>query len=191
MLRRVGGLIGAKSMVNDALGELFPVIDVERVPGELLALQGTRLGFGTSTVQAGAGNMPQCQLFNPADSGTLVTLTRMIVSTTTGQPINWNTSAAALATLLSRGSIRDTRLLDPAANATVAELRVLGSPVPIGAAGSTLILADTPFILDDDNSLAVLSPGFGFSVEGDTDATLLTVTFYWRERTAEGSELNL
>ncbi len=36
LIRRVGGIIGPGSKVVEALGELFPVIDVENVPGELL-----------------------------------------------------------------------------------------------------------------------------------------------------------
>jgi len=46
LLRRVGDLKGPGSKVNDVLQELFPTIDVENVPGELLFLMGTHIGLG-------------------------------------------------------------------------------------------------------------------------------------------------
>ena len=75
LLRRVGGLIGAKSMVNDALGELFPMLEVENVPGELLALLGTQLGWCSASLGPSVGNFNHHQLFNPADSGVVITVT--------------------------------------------------------------------------------------------------------------------
>lgn len=188
-MRRVGGLIGAKSMVNDVLGELFPTIDVENLPAELYALMGTRLGFGNAQVQAGAGVRPQLQLFNPTDSQTIVTVTRVIFTSTTDPIVSWALNTVPFATLLARGNLRDTRLISPAANRTVAELREQDTAVPVGAAGNARTLALEPLDLRDENGLAVLSPGFGFNIESAVVATFATCTFYWRERTMEDAEI--
>jgi len=191
LIRRVGGIIGPGSMVAEAITELFPMIDVENVPGELLALMGTRIALGRGDRSAGAGTRPQIQLFNPDDSATILVVTSMIASTDTTQTVSWALSDNAMANLTARGSLRDTRLRTPAANASVGVIRNQQSAVPVGGANEYLVLANTPFNVSDPNSICVLSPGFGLDVEGTTDATRLIVSFSWRERTLETSEENL
>lgn len=190
LMRRVTNVVGGGAEVYDTLGELFPVLEVEPVLGELLALMGTRLGFGNAIIAAGVGVTPQLQLFNPAGSNTIVTVTNVIVSAAVDQGLSWSLDSTAFTTLLTRGSLRDTRLRETAANATVAEIRVQTSAVPIGAAGAAFIAARRPFQLLDENDICVLSPGFGLEFEG-TVQTTLQATFYWRERTAEPAEVNL
>jgi len=191
LIRRAGNIVGGGSQVNDTLNELFPVIDVERVPGELLALMGTRIAFGGSSVAAGAGLRPQIQIFNPVGSGAIITVTRLIMSPSATTTLQWNTSLAAFTTLTARGTLRDTRLRTPAANASIAEIRVQSSAVPVGLIGTARILANTVLTVEDENSVAVLSPGFGLACDTGTVAITLNAAFYWRERTAEPSELNL
>ena len=188
LLRRVGNLIGAKSMVNDALGELFPVMEVENVPAELFALMGTRLCFGTAIGLAGPGVRPQGQLFNPLGSGTIITLTRVIYVSDVTNIANWNINTTPFITLLARGSLRDTRLRLPSSTAAVGELRTQSSALPVGATGTARLLANTTLQLRDDNAVAVLTPGFGFNIESANLNSLMSATFYWRERTMEESE---
>jgi len=192
LIRRAGNIVGGGSEVNDTLNELFPTIDVENVPGELLALMGTRIAFGGSIVTAGGGLRPQIQIFNPVGSGTIITVTRMIVASSSATvPLQWAITNVAFTTLTSRGSLRDSRLLDPATNSSVAEIRVQSSAVPVAVVGVTRASANDPFQLEDENGICVLSPGFGLGVDSGTVASLLAASFYWRERTAEPSELNL
>jgi len=190
LIRRLTNVVGGGSEVNDTLAELFPVIDVEPTLGELLSIMGTRTGFGTAVNNAGGGLDPQLQLFNPVDSNTLITVTSVIVSAVVDQDIAWSIDTTPFTTLLTRGSLRDTRLRDAAANTTVGELRTQATAVPIGAAGRAFVLGNRPFQLWDENDICVLSPGFGLEFEGSV-ATFLSATYYWRERTAEPSELNL
>jgi len=191
LIRRVGGIIGPGSMVAEAITELFPMIDVERVPGELLALMGTRTAFASGDTQAVAGVKPQLQLFNPANSETIMTVTTVIITTAITQRVTWNINNVAFTNLLTRGLLRDTRFHVPAGNLGIAQIREQTVAVPVPASGHMLPLANTPTILQDENGIAVLSPGFGFDVGGSTDASRILTTFYWRERPLESSEVNL
>jgi len=191
LVRRVANVVGGGSQVNDTLNELFPIIDVENLPAELYALMGTRLAFGASQGQAGGGLRPQCQLFNPLNSGAMITLTRVLATSTTDPILNWSLGSAAFTTLLFRGALRDSRLLATATNAAVGEIRFQASAVPVANTGTNRILALTQFDLHDENGIAVLSPGFGFNIDSSVVATFLDCTFYWRERTIEPAESNL
>jgi len=191
LIRRVGGIIGPGSMVSEAITELFPMIDVENVPGELLALMGTRIAWARGDVQAGAGVNPQVQLFNPVDSATIITVTSLLVSLLTSNAIQYGTSATALTTLATRGEFRDTRFRIPAANQAIGEIRTQTSAVPIGGAQGLFVLLNDPHLINDDNGLCVLSPGFGLDVQCNTVATRLLASFAWRERALESSEENL
>jgi len=191
LIRRVGGIIGPGSMVSESISELFPMIDVENLPAELYALMGTRIAFGASQVQAGGGLTPQIQIFNPVDSATIITVTRMIWSSDIDNGLTWDINSVPFTTLTTRGSLRDTRLVETAPNLSVGEIRVQSSAVPVPASGVSIYLARTTVDIRDENGLAVLSPGFGFNTGAAGVASLLNVTYYWRERTLESSEVNL
>jgi len=189
LLRRVTGAIGPGSKVNDALTELFPMIDVENLPGELFLLSGTRLGFGGTSLGSAAGEFSSIQLFNPVDSQHIVTLQTVLWSSTTTQTVLFGIDTPVLTTATAAERNRDGRagLL---ATLTVAQVR-RQSLVAVGPATSqTRTLADTIVTLDDRNSVAVLPPGTGFSMTGATAATQTNCTFFWRERPAGPSELN-
>jgi len=191
LIRRVGGIIGVGSMVSDALSELFPMIDVENVPSELLALEGTHVA-GCSVESGGTAALNnQHQVFNPAGSGHLLTVTHALVASTTTQVLFFGLATATLATNIANPRFRDGRVSDI---------------TPVGQNNVDTLLAATPntyrvqvnggagiasFMLDDPNDLAVLPPGFGFQVTTSTVNTGLTTTFFWRERPAEPSELIL
>jgi len=109
LMRRVGDLKGPGSKVNDVLEELFPVIDVERVPGELLALMGTRIAAAGSTIAGVADVQQRIQLFNPVGSGKLIAITHAYVSTTTAQELSFGNVTTTLTTATGVERFRDSR----------------------------------------------------------------------------------
>ena len=186
LLRRVGDLKGAGSKVNDVLQELFPTLDVENVPGELLFLAGTKIGLCATSKAPTAGKKAAIQLFNPAASGQLITVSTMYISGSGNQFISWALSSTALATNTNIPRLRDSR---SGTNQTgVVQLRT--SPDAVSLSGGIIqLLGTTTLQITDGNSICVLAPGTGFSIVGDTDDTL-SVSFFYRERIAEPSELN-
>jgi len=190
LIRRVGGIIGPGSKVAEALPELFPVIDVERVPGELLLLSGTEICFGGGTILAIALEFPTAQLFNPDGSGKLVTLTSLVASSSSGtNTVRFGLTATVRGAAIGTETLRDTRQLPPAR--PVAQVRQESDAAAANATGQSRILNNTPFYLTDDNGIAVLAPGTGFEIGLDSAASQIHYTFYWRERVALESELNL
>ena len=188
LVRRVAGLIGPGSKVNNTIGDLFPMLDVENLPGELYLLGGTRLGFGSATQLGSAGEVPRVQLFNPVDSGLMVTLTSAIVSmnvTTSVVRLVLTTTAESTNSLNQR--VRDTRL--GTATRTTAEVRAASEAAVLAADLEfvTTVNAYTPLI--DPNGLAVLAPGTGITFTTTNVASTLRVGFFWRERAAEAAEL--
>jgi len=186
LLRRVGDLKGPGSKVNDVLQELFPTMDVENVPGELLFLMGTRIGWASGSKSPTAGKRAGIQLFNPAGSGQLVTVSTVILNSGAASAITYGIVSAALATNTGTPRHRDGRVgVGPSG---VAELRTSPDAVAL-LSGQIRLASSVSFTLRDGNSVCVLSPGTGVSFIGSTDVAT-TVNFFYRERIAEPSELN-
>jgi len=187
LLRRVGDLKGPGSKVNDVLQELFPTIDVENVPGELLILMGTRIGLAATSKAPTAGKKAGIQLFNPAESGHIITISTVTVAPAASTTITFGLTTSALATNTGIPRLRDTR---PGTNQRgVAELRT--SPdVPSLTGGDIRIATLVTVQLNDVNSVCVLAPGTGITFNATTDVTF-SCGFFYRERIAEPSELNL
>ena len=189
IIRRVGGIIGPGSKVSEALSELFPVLDVEQLPGELLLLGGTAICEGAATVFAGAGEVARIQVFNPVASGKLVTVSTAIVSTPVTTTIRTATVVTALTTGVGTEVFRDRR--QAAASRPSGQVRTDSTIAQTDANTLFRVLANAPIFIKDRNSVAVLPPGSGFEVGSEGVATQLFVTFLWRERVALESELNL
>lgn len=185
LLRRVGDLKGPGSMVNDVLQELFPTIDVENVPGELLFLMGTRIGWAFTDKSPTAGKRTGIQLFNPLGSGQLITISTVRISTGSTGTVSWGLTEIALATNTGIPRLRDARIGTNARGVT--ELRTSVDAVALSSGGGVLN-SITPFVLEDGNSVSVLIPGAGMSVIGSVDQNI-QVAFNYRERVAEPSEL--
>lgn len=187
LLRRVGNIIGPGSKVKEVLSELFPVLDVERVPGELLWLSGWRLAWGGDQKSSAAGETSRVELFNPADSGKIVVCTAFIATVATVSSVVWTTRNSALPDTTSPELLRDTR--------SGATEKPSGQIFTQSAAGSTvgtnrvLMLGNTPLQIKDVNAVAVLFPGTGLEVGMTSQQSILNVSFNWRERTFEPSEL--
>lgn len=188
-MRRVGGMIGPGSKVGTLVSELFPMIDVERVPGELLFLMGTRIGFGGASLTAPAAQFPKLQLFNPDESGKLVTITTIFLSTDTTQILIFNNEIGSRGAAIGPGEFRDTR--GTVGEPTSATIFFQNDASVLPSAGRLSMIADETLVLNDENGVVVLQPGTGWTVSALTVATQITVTFFWRERVAEQAELNL
>jgi len=187
LLRRVGGMIGAKSMVNDALGELFPTIDTESLLMELAYLADTKHGISTVQQVASVGDLNHHQLFNPADSGMLVILTRVDVQCATVQLIEFDTTATALADLTANHKLRDTR--DGIIAQPVAQARGVQQVGGLPLVGGFITEVNVNLTIEETNGLFVLAPGTGVTFATTTANVDSTVMFWWRERVAQTSEL--
>jgi len=185
LLRRVGDLKGPGSKVNDVLHELFPMIDVENVPGELLFLMGTRIGWASTAKTPTAGKRAGIQLFNPVASGQLVTISTVFFSPSSAGGMSFGLTQTALGTNTGIPRLRDGRVgVGPSG---ISQLRT--TPDDAGfSSGEIKVQAFTTFNVTDGNSVCVLSPGTGMTVVGGVDMNF-TVTYLYRERIAEPSEL--
>jgi len=189
IIRRVSGSIGPGSRVSETISELFPVLDVERVPGELLILGGTNICSGGGLANPAVGESATVQLFNPADSGHLVTLTGLYSAHSSTTDFRWGTTATQRGTPIATETFRDTRSLAPAA--PVAQVSVDSAVALADGTNQCRVLASTPFQMHEPNGIAVLAPGTGFEFGNVTTNINLTFAFYWRERPVEESELSL
>lgn len=189
MVRRVTGIIGPGSKVAQVITELFPMINVEDPPPELLLLGGTIPSFGGGTITGAAGEAPRAQLFNPANSGRLVTLTDVYFATLATTTVRWGVTTPAIGVTITTQTSLDTRLFTPAR--PTAQIRQTSSAALASATGQTRLLADTPLHLHNANGVAILRPGTGFEIGISLLTGIIHYTFYWRERDAEASELNL
>jgi len=187
LVRRVAGIVGGGSQVNDTLNELFPMIDVENVPSELLALANMRIGWVSGRLAASVGEFNLHQIFNPPDSGTLVVITQVSGYSEAATTIfRFSNAIGQLATLAGNERHRDTR------RGVFAEMtaqhRTDQSIVSGGLDFRLSTLVDESFYLRDDNGIAVLFPGTGLTCTSATMNQDSTVAFMWRERTFEPSE---
>jgi len=189
ILRRVADLKGAGSKVNDALAELFPVIDLERVPAELLLLGGTRICVSAQATNADVGSTNRHQIFNPIDSGVIGTVTQVLFSSDTS-PATYRLGTTIIQLPIGVGTqtFRDRRH-ETGNRPTIAGFR--DQTVALTDANWQMrVTTNTTFSLTDSNDLAVLPPGSGFEIGTEEINKALRSVFVWRERTAEPSELN-
>lgn len=188
-IRRVGGIIGAGSKVSEALSELFPVLDVENVPPELLLLGGTIIAHGSLAQSGTAAVQLRAQVFNPVDSGNLITVTSCGVSSSTAQLLNFGLVNTTLSIQNAVQRPLDGRV--DLGNPVLGEIRFGTNAAVAPATGNVTVRALETFQLLSDGDAAVLPPGIGFQVTTTVLNTQLVAHFIWRERPAEPSELNL
>ena len=186
LVRRVAGIVGGGSQVNDTLNELFPVLDVENVPIELLALAGTKVGMCSNALPAVAAIRNHHQLFNPLDSSMLLVVTTVSMYSAALAEFRFSTFIGELATLVGNERRRDTRA------GTLADLvgqqRATADVVSGGLDFRMRVLADTTKVFSDPNGIAVLFPGTGLTITNQTLNQTSTVGFMWRERVFQESE---
>lgn len=187
LVRRVGGLLGGGSKVTESLSELFPMMDVENLPPELLLLAGWRTAFTTKTVPATVGETSRLGIFNPAGSGLIVVVTDVFLDASVALSIGYTTTTTALTDDSFSGVPRDTR--DGVVVNTGAKVaqQVTGNTV---IRGRIILRALIQYHHHAKNGLAVLGPGTGWEYGTDADNRALNGTIFWRERPALSSELN-
>jgi len=192
MLRRLFVVVGRGAIVTTLLEDVFPVVDLFNPSPEFRALGGEHPAFGK--VNRNSTEFNEVQLFNPVGSGLIAIVEEIVVN---GEMVTGWHMAIVDTPLGSTGpfkQFRDSRLFDQSPGL---ELRsgntVAGGNVPANWA----ILqdqTDTEFRFNQvDAGVAILSPGFGLSIEQDEDGMNrnLRVNFLWRERAAEPSELSI
>jgi len=171
----------------ETLGDAFPVIQLEGGPIELLRLAGWELGIGGAQTISPVGQTVGIQLFNPAGSGKIVIPTTLHMNFSSAGFVFAGVTDVALATA-TVGRQRDTR--EGVAARTVATIRHGNAPaVPIGAARIRVVNA-VDLELSDSDGLAVLAPGTAFTVVSNATNQTVNSGWWWRERTAEPSELS-
>jgi len=185
-VRRVAGIVGGGSQVNDTLNELFPTIDVENVPGELLALANMRLGWVSGALVASPAEFNHHQIFNPVGSGTLVVITQVTYFTAVITDFRFSLFIGALTTLAGNERPRDTRR--GILSQLTAQHRTDQSAVTGGLDFKTRNLANTTETIKDENGVSILFPGTGLTITCATVNLASTVSFMWRERAFEPSE---
>jgi len=188
-IRRASGSIGPGSRVAETLAELFPVFDVENLPAELLFLSGTRIGMGVGILQPNVAFTSKVQLFNPAESGHIITVTKaLIVVPLAGAEIRAAVSEPALLTDAGGAQLRDTRV--GVSVPSVGQIRTEQVVTSIVPSWNFNVAENVPYTLEDENSLAVLAPGTGYTIGTRLINRALTVNFFWRERAVLESELS-
>ena len=190
LIRRVAGIIGPGSKVSEVITELFPTIDLENVPAELLVLGGTAIAFRGTDVAAGAGLSNASQLSNPIGSGKIITVTQVLIHVASTTNVVFTLAHGLLTSSNGFGEFRDSRNSPGAPSAAVGNTRIQtgatvnpGFELRVGSGGS--------FSLRDNNDIAVLLPGDQLTVAIATVQQTLTVAYFWRERPAEQSELKV
>ena len=186
LIRRVSGSIGPGSRVSETISELFPMLDVENAPAELLILGGTRLAMGRSSQAAVAAVFNESMLRNPGGSGVIITVLEVRFSSTTAQVITGgvtlNTFANAFAQVFA-----DTRL----------GLTDVPTGQVLGSTGALIgpdfyrfnVQASIDTVWRPPKTVAVLGPGSALAI-GTTQAnTQFSAAYSWQERSAEESEL--
>lgn len=187
LIRRLGNMTGPGARVAEVLTELFPTIDVELVPPELLILMGTNICVGAASVAGDAGEAPRLQLFNPVDSANIITVTQVLATPSVIAVIRIGRSDAELPTPIDTQTFMDSRLA--VTSRPVGRISSDSSAALVDANIQFVVEANVTVPIRDRNSVAVLAPGTGLEVGDNANASTLRVTFFWRERPAEPSEL--
>jgi len=187
LIRRLYSIKGGGSELSETLGDVFPILDLENLPSELLLLRGWVLGTGRIQNTSAVAAVNSHQLFNPAASGKIIVLTSLWVTPSVTQILTFGPAFTALVTTSVPGAQRDTRA------GAIAPTNGLLQEEDNGAASAFGILqrpAAQSFQIIDPDGLAVLIPGTAFRINDTTTNTTLRTSWMWRERTAEPSELS-
>lgn len=190
LVRRVAGTIGPGSKVAQVITELFPMIDVENVPPELYVLMGTGLAFRSTDITAASGMENASQLANPVDSGKLITVTSLVVNLNVAAEIDITMNRALLASSNGFGQWRDNRIEGPGVSAAVGNTRIETGLLLLNTGIAIRMTANLTREIKDENGICVLAPGENLTVSTVSVARRLICGYFWRERSAEPSELS-
>lgn len=187
MVRRVTGIIGPGSKVAQVITELFPMINVEDPPAELMILGGTSLAFRGTDIAAAGGLSNASQLANPIDSGKVITVTQVLIHLSVTTLAIVTLAHPLLANSNGFGEFRDSRSAAPGGGAAVGNTRIETGAV-VNPGFEVEVQATLSFSLRDDNAIAVLLPGDQLTIATNVTNLRLAVAYFWRERVLEQSE---
>lgn len=188
LIRRVANIVGAGAIVTETLQEVFPVFDLENVPAELMVLGGWRLAMRGTNITGVAAQQQASQLFNPVDSGQVIVLEKVDISSPSAvQTYPYRLDTTPLSSSNGFGQFRDARAGDPISDAAVGNTRIQAN-LAVTAIAANSAGTNSVFRLGGDHDVAVLMPGNGFTVGTGTVNTTLVVSYWWRERVLEASE---
>lgn len=188
LVRRTGGIIGPGSKVSEALPELFPVLSLEDLPGELLLVSDILPCFGGGQISSAAGQFATIQISNPAGSGKIVTVQSLLIGASKTTEIRTAVSTTTIGGAITTELLRDTRL--GIATRPTTQIRTASGVAPSAANANIKLLAHTTFAMTDIHGIAILAPGTQWVASAGVAQLVLDFTFYWRERIALESELN-
>jgi len=183
LIRRVGNMQGPGSKLSELVPAGMPIFPLEGGPHELQAIG------GKSTYFAGVGFVPtpgmaaHVQLRNPADSGKLVTISRMdIVSQSQSLLRIIMVVGEAFLDLVSVGFAQRDSRIDSGRSAI---LETADASIVAGGENYETQLMTPPLVLG-----WTLAPASLIFVEQTVATVRLTVNFAWSERRLEPSELS-
>lgn len=187
LIRRWGSIKGGGSVLSETLGDVFPILDLENLPPELLLTAGISMIAGTGTVTGGVGQLGAVQLVNPTGTNAILTLTKFHVKTAAVQGIACGLTTDLLSPLIN------SRNMDSRSAVTFnAAARIAVSANAAGSLGDFVV--DTEATIDREvtipHGIAVITPGNAFRLTASATNTLLRVSFFGYVRQAEPSELS-
>jgi len=186
LIRRWGSIKGGGSVLSETLGDVFPILDLENLPPELLLPAGISMFAGSVSATGSAGNLAGIGIVNSVDSGMILTITKFHVKTVAVQAISCGIQTP-IATAINTRNL-DTR----SAQNFQGSARLFGSSNTAGVLGNFII--DTQATIDREvtvpHGIVVLTPGTSFQCTASVVATLLRGTFFGYLRLAEPSELS-
>ena len=187
LIRRLYSIKGGGSELSETLGDLFPTLDLENLPIELLLLRGWHTFARHATQIAVAAQATALQLLQPDGRTSIVVVDKIVINSELGGDISIGTNLGLFPVTIST---RRTDTRNPVLDMSNAQIGGTNN-AGFGATGGLLNLAagvDREF--EVPHGLAVLGPGGAFSVVSSTVDSDLSVSFFGRERDAEPSELN-
>lgn len=184
-----------RSVAPVMASELVPQVVIQEWEPEFFKLRGNEaLAMGISQVSPVVGQLSAVQLFNPLAAGMLVIVEKLILRASPDALLElaYGVTNSVIPNATQRATAyRDTRFGSvPAVGVTAAELHSAANAAAVGAANEIArisVLADDSKVLDID---IVLDPGASLIVRSFNVNILLNITYLWRERSAEPSELS-
>lgn len=193
-LRRRYGVGGQSGPVLTLASDAFPIIGIseELEDPENQYLSGHANGFAGGTQAAVVGNLSMISLCNPASSGVICVLQRIVVLTTSTISLRVGDVLRVIATqspvAVTAGFKRDARPVPTSWPRTTCGLQIHNDSTFIG----TEVGVFTPLTTESVQlpiGNVVLPPASSIAVSNRGNNIALTAYFEWRERRAASHEL--
>ena len=179
-----------RSVAPILASELVGQIVVQEWEPEFFWLRDDYLATGSARQSSVAAEISHCKLRNPDNSGNLVVLEELWIRTAADMLVDLAHSSVTIAGFVNQATaFRDLRKSAlTAVDSTVGQVSINSDPVALGG-GAIARLAIETLLSKEVKFPVILPPGSELIVRGLTVNVGLNVTFIWRERIAEPSEL--